>query len=815
MEKIVYKIISSKRNKWIVTLIVLFSMGASVMMIPTKLVLARMLPGKSANTMTIYVDTATNASIKETESVTTCIVNYLKQEKEITDMEVYLGQGAPLDYAGLVKGSALKRMKNQAEIVLNFTNKHDRDEATYMMAHRLRPLIKSECGNIVPNTSIKFIEMPAGPPTLATIVVELYNENDTALRKMADKVAKILEDTEGLVDIDIMQDDIYTKYNLVPDKEKIILSGLNVEQVNQIIYLAFKGMPIAEKNTQNQQDQIPIFLRLNDETRIVKEDTESSLLNKLLSLELMNNRGMMVPISEVVDIKSADSSPMIFRKNLKNMVTITAECDMVSQVYPLLEAREKMLKVLTDEYNMSKVPGINTYMFDLTAVDKETGDEILIRWDGEMKVSLDTFRDLGGAFIAALVLMFLLMVVYYKSFALSGIVLVGSFLSIIGVIVGHWITDKISLFAADVHFFLTATSLIGFISLMGISARSSLLLIDFSKSLIADGMEKKRAIAVATATRAKPIMLTAIAIILGSLLLATDPIFGGLGIALIFGSIAATLVSLYFIPILMDNTKALMPDGHDLDDKKRRGTWCILTDNIKSFFPRKKEAKKEEDKHHEPHEDTLLYEGYECEEDSRTTWCKLIDNVKSYFPEKKKEKEDRKRAVTDDEIMTYQEEKPEETKRWRTLVDKVKTFIQEKRELKADETDRFTLRTLIDKVKALINLKKGDEIDDAYEKAEKERDFITLLNLGNMHLEKKELDEAIESYEQALKIKEDEGARFKLELAMLQKKKAKKKQEKKEDKKDQKQKDDVKEESKDKVDSKKEKKSKKKKEDKE
>jgi len=622
MEKIVYNIINSKRNKWIVTFIVLFSMGAALMMIPTKMVLARMLPGKSANTMTIYVDTATNSSIKETQSVTTCIVNYLKQEREITDMEVYLGQGAPLDYAGLVKGSALKRLKSQAEIVLNFTNKHDRDEPSYMMAHRLRPLVQKECGNIVPNTSIKFIEMPSGPPTLATIVVELYSQDDSALRKMSDKVATILGNTEGLVDVDVMQDDIYTKYNLVPDKEKIILSGLNVEQVNQIIYLAFKGMPIAEKNTKDQQDQIPVFLRLNDETRLVEFDTENALINKLISLELMNNRGMMVPIIEVVDIKSAKSSPNIFRKNLKNMVIVTAECDMVSQVYPLLEARKKMLEVLKDEYNMSKVPGINTYMFDLNAIDRQNGAEILIRWDGEMKVSLDTFRDLGGAFIAALVLMFLLMVIYYKSFALSGIVLVGSFLSIIGVIVGHWITDKIQLYANDTHFFLTSTSLIGFISLMGISARSSLLLIDFSKSLMScEGMEKKRAIAVATATRAKPIMLTAIAIILGSLLLATDPIFGGLGVALIFGSIAATLVSLFFIPVLMDNANALRAEA------QRAGTWCILTENIKSFFPSKQKKQ----------EDTLLYEGYECEEESRTTWCTLIDNVKSFFPKKREE----------------------------------------------------------------------------------------------------------------------------------------------------------------------------------
>jgi multidrug efflux pump subunit AcrB len=407
------------------------------------------------------------------------------------------------------------------------------------------------------------------------------------MRKTANKIAGVLAQTEGLVDIDVMQDDLYKKFDLVPDKEKIIRSGLSVDQVNQIIYLAFKGMPIAVKNTRDQQDQIPIFLRLDDATRNIEFDTESALLNKLSSLKLMNVRGMMVPLSEVVKIRQANSSPTIFRKNLKNMVTITAECDMVSQVYPLLEARDKMMKVLSPEYNITKVPGITTFMFDLNMIDKESHAKILLRWDGEMKVSLDTFRDLGGAFISALVLMFLLMVVYYKSFALSGIVLIGSFLSIIGVIVGHWVTDKIQLYATDTHFFLTATSLIGFISLMGISARSSLLLIDFAKSLIADeGIEKRRAIAIATATRAKPIMLTAVAIILGSLLLATDPIFGGLGVALIFGSMAATLVSLFFIPVLMDNARAMMPDGYFMNKIKiREGTWCTIVDSIKSLFP--------------------------------------------------------------------------------------------------------------------------------------------------------------------------------------------------------------------------------------
>ena len=575
-------------------MIVIFSMIGAVFMLPTKLVLARMLPGKSANTFTIYVDTKTNASIKETKSVTTCIVNTLKMEKEITDMEVFLAQGAPLDYAGLVKGSALKTLKSQAEIVINLTDKHHRDEPSYRMVHRLRPILNKACGALVENTSIRFTEMPAGPPTLATIVVELYGKDNSVLRATSLKIENILKETEGLVDVDIMHDDIYTKYDLVPDKEKIILSGLSVEQVNNIVYLAFKGMKIAHKNTRDQQDQIPIFLRLDDKTRLVEVASQSAFESKLLSLNLMNKQGMMVPVSEVVSIESVKSSPMIFRKNLKNMVTITAECDMVSQVYPLLDARDKMLEVLAKDYNVTKVPGITTYMFDLNLVDKESGAKMLVRWDGEMKVSLDTFRDLGGAFIAALVLMFLLMVLYYKSFALSGIVLIGSFLSIIGVIVGHWVTDKISLYASDTNFFLTATSLIGFISLMGISARSSLLLIDFARSLIAEeGMEKKRAIALATATRAKPIMLTAVAIILGSLLLSTDPIFGGLGIALIFGSMAATLVSLFFIPILMDNARALMPDCDNGMPKNgaRSGLWCILADNVKSFFPYKKKEK--------------------------------------------------------------------------------------------------------------------------------------------------------------------------------------------------------------------------------
>ena len=559
MEDLIYRILNSKKKKRMVLIYIAIAFIIAVMMIPTKIVMAKMLPGKSANTFSVYVDTATNSSLEETQKVTSCILEYFKKEPSVMDMEVFLAQGAPLDYAGLVKGSDFKRMKNQAEIVVNLSDKHERDEPSYMMVHRIRPEIQAACEPLTNGTTIKFVEMPSGPPTMATIVINLFGKDTDLMRKTAIRVADVLKNTEGLVDVDIMQDDIYPYYEIIPDKEKVIRSGLSVEQVNNILYLAFEGMVVAVKNSKTQQDQIPIFVRLDNQSRKVCNNSREGLDWKLSRLKLLNKKGMRIPIKEVVSVKEVDSNPTIFRKDLRNMVTITAECDLVSQVYPLLDARSALLEKLSDEFNITKDPGISTYMFDLHLKDHESGHKLLLRWDGEMKVSLDTFRDLGGAFIAALILMFLLMVVYYKSFALSGVILLASFLSIIGVIVGHFITDMIALVASGTHFFLTATSLIGFISLMGISARSSLLLIDFSKALIVKGVEKRRAIAVSTATRAKPILMTAVAIILGSLLLSTDPIFGGLGIALIFGSIAATVVSLFLVPVLIDNIQAICP----------------------------------------------------------------------------------------------------------------------------------------------------------------------------------------------------------------------------------------------------------------
>ena len=518
----------------------------SVLMIaPSKMVLAKMLPGKNNDTFTVYTTLAEGSSIEQTQKVTECVGEFIKREKEVRDFEVFLGMGAPLDFAGLIKGSHFKNSENVAEIVVNLSKKHHREEPSYMMVQRIRPQIQKSCASLYDKTTISFVEPPAGPPVLAAIVAEVYGDNSDGIRELSNRIESVFKNTSGLVDVEVMQDEIYDKFEIEVDTVKVALSGVDIKQLNDILYLAFEGMQIAVKNSDVINDQIPLYLSLSQESKRFSSKDLNALKAKLSSLKLMNPKGMMTPLTELVTIVPKKSNPMIMSKNLHKMTNVMAETDMVSQVYPLMEARNVIIDTFSDKYDIKKIG-----LFNLMLTDKNSKEIYKIIWDGEMEVTLDTFVELGAAFIAALVLIFLLMVIYYKSYALSGIILLGSFLSIIGVIVGHWIMD---LFSADT-FFLTATSLIGFIALIGISSRNSLLLIDFTASLMREGkMQKAEAIAYATATRAKPIFLTAAAIILASTLLAGDAVFGGLGVALIFGTVAAVIASLMVVPVLLYN----------------------------------------------------------------------------------------------------------------------------------------------------------------------------------------------------------------------------------------------------------------------
>ena len=543
LEKFIYEILESKSKSMIVYMITLVLFVLSILTFPTEIIKAKMLPSKDSDTFSIYVDLKDGSSINQTKEVTQCIVKNLQKEENILNISAFLGEGQPLDFAALVKQSTLKNKESQAEIMINIKKREDRDITSYNLVSQLRQDVQKNCSLYEAN--IKFIELPAGPPVLASIVTEIYGGNSFESRRdFALKIANILKNQATLVDIDILADDDFVMYELEIDNSKAIISAIDLEQIKNILFLAFEGMKVSVINDKNAQSQIPIFLRLDD-SRTLQNSSKESLKAKLQSLKLMNKNGNMVSISEFVNIKETIKEPTITSKNLNLMINVIAETDKDSQIYPLLDSRNEMLETLSNDYEI-----IKTDMLNLSFVDKKTKERFDLVFDGELKVTIDTFIDLGGAFIIALVLIFFLMVMYYKSFAISGGIVLASFISIVGVIIAHIIMDLIT---TDT-FYLTATSLIGFIGLIGINSRNSTLIIDFSKQLVEEkNMSINEAIAKATATRSKPIILTVLTMVFASALIANDAVFGGLGVALIGGTLISYVVSMFFVPIIIKN----------------------------------------------------------------------------------------------------------------------------------------------------------------------------------------------------------------------------------------------------------------------
>ena len=543
LEKFIYNILQSPKKSFLVYLITFILFVLSIATFPTQIIKAKMLPSKDSDTFSIYLDLKDGSSINQTKEVTSCIASNLQKNENVTNISVFLKEGQPLDFAALVKQSALKDKESQAEMMVNIKKAKERNITSYNLITKLRSEVQKNCS--LYDANIKFIELPAGPPVLASIVTEIYGGNNFQNRRdFSLKIAQILKNQTTLVDIDVLADDDFIMYELELDNKKVITSNVDLEQIKNTLYLAFEGMKVSVINKSDAQNEIPIFLRLDD-SRLLKNSSKDDLKAKLQNLKVINNLGNMVSISEFVTIKETLKEPTITSKNLNPMINVIAETSNDSQIYPLLNARDEMLKNLSNDYEI-----IKTDMLNLSFIDKNTKERFDLVFDGELKVTIDTFIDLGGAFIIALVLIFFLMVMYYKSFALSGGIVLSSFISIIGVIFAHIIMDLIT---ADT-FYLTATSLIGFIGLIGINSRNSTLIIDFSKQLVHEkNLSINEAIAKATATRSKPIILTVLTMVFASALIANDAVFGGLGVALIGGTLISYVVSMFFVPVIIKN----------------------------------------------------------------------------------------------------------------------------------------------------------------------------------------------------------------------------------------------------------------------
>ena len=543
LEKFIYSILQSPFRSSMVYFITFILFVLSIATFPTEIIKAKMLPSKDSDTFSIYLDLKDGSSINQTKEVVQCIIKHLQKNENITNISAFLGEGQPLDFAALVKQSALKDKESQAEIMINIKKLGNRDITSYNLVSNLRQDIQSSCS--LYDANIKFIELPAGPPVLASIVAEVYGGDSFQSRKeFALKVASILKNQATLVDIDILADKDFIMYELELDSSKAIMSNVDLAQIKNILYLAFEGMKVAVINQANAQNQIPIFLRLDD-SRLLKNSTQNDLKTKLQSLKIINAQGNTVSIAEFVSIKEIIKEPTITSKNLNLMINVIAETSKDSQIYPLLDARNEMISSFDSNYEIIKAD-----MLNLSFIDKNSKERFDVVFDGELKVTIDTFIDLGGAFIIALVLIFFLMVMYYKSFAISGGIVLSSFVSIVGVIFAHVIMDLITFDT----FYLTATSLIGFIGLIGINSRNSTLIIDFSKQLVEEkNLSINEAIAKATATRSKPIILTVLTMVFASVLIANDAVFGGLGVALIGGTLISYIVSMFFVPVIIKN----------------------------------------------------------------------------------------------------------------------------------------------------------------------------------------------------------------------------------------------------------------------
>lgn len=542
IESYVHALLQSRMKKTIAIAVMLLALASSIWLVTSEHVKVKLLPNQFADHFMLYIDLPEGSSVYETKEVTGCIVKELKHEDVITDMSVFLGESAPVDFSAMIKGRLFEEGDHIANIMVNLKKEDEREENSVAIVHRLRPVLQKKCA--LHNANIKFIQSPAGPPYLAAIVLEITsNAPYSKIENLAYKIEPLFKAREGVKDVDVLTDANVTRYIVKLDRDKIAKSNLQIEQVKKIMYVAFKGMDIAYENDPDTPNQIPVHVVLQKDSKTFLKSSKEALLSKFSQIRLLNPQGMQIPLNELVAIEKRSRGHTVYSKNLIPLVNVVGDTDGVSQIYALLDIRKMIMEKLKDSYEI-KEDGL----LDLKLTSKSNGEVFHLHWDGEQKVSWETVRDLSMALGVAMVVIFFMMVVYYESFSLATGIILASFISIFGVIYMHWFWDM----ASETNFYMTGTSLIGFIALIGINSRNSLLIIDFAKQLIEENhLDVDRAIATSVNTRAKPILLTVLAIIFASMLLTLDPVFGGLGVALIGGTLAAYAVSLFIVPIFI------------------------------------------------------------------------------------------------------------------------------------------------------------------------------------------------------------------------------------------------------------------------
>lgn len=500
----------------------IFVLMAAVLAMPAfDWVQFKMLPKNNTNTFNITVDMPEGTALEETDRVVRRVGDVVRAHPQVASYESTVGEPGVIDFNGLLRGAGFKRGAHIGEVRVNLRDKHERAESSIDIVLDLRPPLAALAAETRAN--IKVNEDPPGPPVRATILAELYGPDYEQLRKLAEELRReMFAKTEDVVDIDDSNTADVREYRIVVDREKAALVNVLPAQVAETLQAFLAGYDIGTVHIEEESEPVPIRFQIPVADRVAAAD--------LRKIFFVNPLGVRVALTDIADIRETVAPKPIERKDQRPVVYITGELARTSQVYAVLG----MWSYLREHPLPSGVALTQYFMGEPNTLGYS------LRWDGEMRLTLDVFRDLGTAFAVAVVLIYLVLVGYYRSFMIPVIVMGAIPLTIIGVFPGHTLFGQ----------YFTATSMIGVIALAGIVVRNSLLLIDFILEFRRAGHSLHDAVLQAGVTRMRPILLTAAAIILGTFVMVFDPVFGGLAVALISGTFASTVLTLLVIPLL-------------------------------------------------------------------------------------------------------------------------------------------------------------------------------------------------------------------------------------------------------------------------
>jgi len=508
------------RNGFLISVVILLVLSCSLLYF--KAVTVKMLPFDNKNELQVIIDAPEGTPLEQTARMTREMGDALRTVPEVTDFQLYIGTSAPFNFNGLVRHYFLRKGANLADIQVNLLHKGDRSIQSHDVAKKIRPLLKSVADRY--QARIKVAEIPPGPPVLSTLVAEVYGPDDATRSAIAAQIKTIFSKTAGVVDVDWYRESDQPKFTFAVDREKAALSGITVADIAHSLQIALAGQDVGLLHLPKEKEPVTINLRLPAAQRASAAD--------LASLYVPGPKGT-VPLSQLVRIEQASEAKTLYRKNLKNVIYVTGDVAGVIEapVYAILKMQREIGKIpLPDGYQIEQLASRQPWS------EERPG----LKWDGEWHITYEVFRDLGIAFGAVMVLIYILVVAWFRDFTTPLVIMTPIPLTLIGILPGH------ALFGA----FFTATSMIGFIALAGIIVRNSIILIDFAEMKRAEGMPLDQAIIEAGAVRFRPMLLTGAAVVVGSFVIVFDPIFQGLAIALMCGEIASTLLSRVTIPIL-------------------------------------------------------------------------------------------------------------------------------------------------------------------------------------------------------------------------------------------------------------------------